>query len=522
MKPRLNTYLPLSLMLIAGVAQASSVTAPAGDFTGKAVGKTMQYQGIPYAKPPVGKLRWTPPEPIAHLENYQATSFKPICTQPGSMFGGSPDNIRGQEDCLYLNVYVPEGQHESLPVMVWIHGGGFITGSGDQFDPTRLTETQQVISVSFNYRLGPLGYLSHPELGEASGNFGSLDQQLAMKWVKDNIESFGGDPDNITIFGESAGGMSVGVQMLMPASKGLFDKAIMQSGPFLTGSLLNTRSQADAQGETYAKNAGCPEDSEATLACLLDLPAGKATTISGSTQGVMVSEWGPTYETQVIPNSPNDAMASGDYNQVPVINGTNANEGNLFAYYMEKGGQLKDHAAVKAMLEQQYGADLAAEIMQVYPRSQYPSAARLYAQVMTDSMFACPAFDANKLLAEQVPVYAYEFTDQQAPILLPQSPAFANLGAYHAADIVYVFQTDFDLAKPTQLSESQKALSDQIQRYWASFARTGTPNSGDDFNWHQASVDNFTYIDLNPQQLINRQAGEFSRAHHCDLWSRIQ
>ncbi|TCK04146.1 carboxylesterase/lipase family protein [Marinobacterium mangrovicola] len=523
--------LPLALAFTLGMNTAQAATqvhAPAGNFTGKAVDKTIQYQGIPFAKPPVGELRWAAPEPVEYLDDYQATRFQSICTQPGSMFGGSLESVRGSEDCLYLNVYVPrikekgEDKLESLPVMVWIHGGGFVTGSSDQFDPTRLTENQQVISVSMNYRMGPLGYLSHPQLGDASGNFGSLDQQLAMQWVKDNIESFGGDPDNITIFGESAGGMSVGTQMLMPSSRGLFQKAILQSGPFLSGSLLKKREQADAQGETYAKNSACPENSAETLSCLRALPADKAVITSGSANGVQISEWGPTYETPLVPKTAMDALASGDFNQVPVINGSNSDEGNLFAYYFAKGGMAKDYASLKSMLEFQYGPAKAAEILEAYPWSHFPSAASLYGRIMTDSMFACQAYTTSKMLADQVPVYAYEFSDQDAPILLPPSNAISQFGAYHAADIVYVFQTDFDLAKPEQLTPEQQALADQFQRYWANFARTGTPNSANDPHWKQASSEGLTYMDLNSSGVSNRAGQAFSQAHRCELWSSLR
>ena len=215
----LKVLLPLSCFAFTTAASAAAevIQAPAGQFTGKVVQDTIQYQGIPYAKPPVGQLRWKAPQPVSYLNHYQATSFKSMCTQPGSLFGGA-ENIRGSADCLYLNVYVPEQAKpkKDLPVMVWIHGGGFLTGSGDQFDPTLLTQNQEVITVSLNYRLGALGFLSRADLDDASGNFGTLDQQLAMKWVKDNISAFGGDANNITIFGESAGGMSVGAHLLMP------------------------------------------------------------------------------------------------------------------------------------------------------------------------------------------------------------------------------------------------------------------------------------------------------------------
>lgn len=504
-------------------AEATSpltVSAPAGKFHGKTVQNTTQFQGIPYARPPVGERRWTAPIPVDYLSDFDATSFQSMCTQPGSLFGGDPDNTRGSEDCLYLNVYKPEGAEKNLPVMVWIHGGGFITGSGDQFDPTKLTASENVITVSLNYRLGPLGFLSLPEMGDAAGNFGALDQQLAMKWVKDNIEAFGGNPDNITIFGESAGGMSVGVQLLMPGSANLFDKAIMQSGPFLTGPLLKTAENANKQGMQYTGNIGC-SDSDDVLKCLRQQPAGKVTTASGAAQAGLVTEWSPAYRTKVIPLTAKEALASGEFNQVPVINGTNADEGNLFAYYIEKSGALSDYANVRKMLISQYGEAHIDQIEAAYPLDSYRSAAHMYGVIMTDAVFSCPVYETNLMLSAHVPTYAYEFTDQHAPINQQESEAIGNFGAYHASDIVYVFQTDFDLASPDQLSPAQLKLSDQFQRYWANFARRGTPNDGEIFKWQQARGEAMPLIDLNPEGLTMRDADTFVKAHHCDVWADI-
>lgn len=518
-KRRLNLLIAACLCVSAPL-MAKTISAPAGIFEGISTENTEQYRGIPYAKAPIGELRWKAPQPKEYMDHFSATTFGNKCAQPVSLFTTDKEHIVGNEDCLYLNVYVPQTDKKDLPVMVWIHGGGHITGFGDQFDTSALTANQNVITVTFNYRLGPLGYLSNAKFDDASGNFGLLDQQLAMKWVKENIHSFGGDEDNITLFGESAGGMSTGAHILTPSSKPYFNKAIIQSGPFFNRVALSDRSTTDNHGELYAKRVGCDEFAgEEFTACMQDVPVAKAVMTSGVEHSTSVTEWGPVYQTAIIPQNPRQAFASGEFNQVPVINGSNLNEGNLFAHYMLLGGLLSSFDALEKMLGMQYGQEKANQIVAAYDIAKYKTAGLMYADIMTDSMFACPSYFASTNLARFADVYTYEFTDTNAPIIHKPHPDLATFGAYHASDIVYVLQTDFDLAKPGMLNENQSALSDEIQTYWANFAKNGTPNRTNTYQWKKADDGKLNVLNLNPNGLS--YVFDFAKHHHCDVWEPI-
>ncbi|MDW6003347.1 carboxylesterase/lipase family protein [Vibrio mangrovi] len=506
-------------VLFSKFAIGAPVKAPAGTFNGKVFPDMIQYRGIPFAKPPVGQLRWKAPQKADYVENFDATEFGAKCAQPTSLFSTDTSKIVGSEDCLYLNVYKPNDDHKNLPVMVWIHGGGHITGFGNQFDPSQLTIKHNLVSVTFNYRLGPLGYLSHPAFGGDSGNFGLLDQQLALKWVKENIQAFGGDPDNITIFGESAGGASTGMQIITPSSANLFNKAILQSGPFVNDHFIISRTEADQHGEKYAANLGCTMQDKSLLNCLQKVPVLKAVVTSGVDEKASATEWGPVYGTAIVPKKARDAFASNEFNHVAIINGTNSDEGNLFAYFMALAHRLETYDDAKRNTMLQIGEENIDAVMKAYPKEDYATPAKQYAQMMTDYMFACPAYEANRALGKKVDVYAYEFSDQNAPVVLKPLPAVGDFGAYHASDIVYVFQTQFDLAGPQDLSPAQMVLSDKIQSYWANFARTGTPNADDLFKWKKYDGNDANIIDLNPGK--SGYTTDFSERHKCNVWHSV-
>ena len=252
------------------VASASGPVAGTanGAVLGLASGAVNEFLGIPYAAPPVGPLRWKPPQPAASWAGVRAaTAFAPHCPQPASPFGKASTS----EDCLYLNVYTPSHQQPGArnPVMVWIHGGALVTGESDDYNPAKLV-ADGVTVVTINYRLGALGFLADPALADAkgqSGDYGLMDQQAALRWVQRNIANFGGDPGDVTIFGESAGGLSTLSQVASPQAKGLFEKAIVESGSYnLTQASLAT---AETAGEAFATKAGC---ASGTAACLRGLP----------------------------------------------------------------------------------------------------------------------------------------------------------------------------------------------------------------------------------------------------------
>uniref|UniRef100_UPI002869EA46 carboxylesterase/lipase family protein n=1 Tax=Deinococcus sp. TaxID=47478 RepID=UPI002869EA46 len=303
-------------------------------------GTARSYLGIPYAAPPVGALRWKAPQPAAPwTAPRDATAFGGECVQAVlalfALPGETPGTVKGQEDCLYLNVYTPSSAtpQSKLPVMVWIHGGAFTVGSGNTYDGQVLASKQGVVVVSINYRLGALGWLALPALAAESGdgqsgNYGLLDQQAALKWVQRNIGGFGGDPTKVTIAGESAGAMSGCAHLASPQSKDLFRGVILQSG--LCASPGNSVMLADAQQRNlkYAANVGCPQ---ADVACLR--AADPKELLAASVPGLRPASnlvWSPVYGGTTLPLPLIEAYNSGQFNQVPVLAGTNHDEGRLF------------------------------------------------------------------------------------------------------------------------------------------------------------------------------------------------
>ena len=301
----------------------NTVETQFGTIEGLASKSGSQFLGIPYAKAPVGDLRWRAPQPIDALpEGFTATDFGPSCAQAPSPFGEPSLS----EDCLYLNIYRPKGAFPAgrkVPVMVWIHGGAFTYGTGKIYDPTPLTK-KGVMVVTINYRVGALGFMAHPALSAeagSSGNYGIQEQQLALQWVQDNIADFGGNPDNVTLFGQSAGGLSVHAHLASPGSTRLFDKAIIQSGAYL----LEQPAIADWEyvGLGVAAAAGCPDQSPA---CLRSLPV--EAILANQDPGAL--GWLPIVDGNTLPLSVAAALFTGNFNQVSVMEGTTADEYTLF------------------------------------------------------------------------------------------------------------------------------------------------------------------------------------------------
>src|SRR5215469_5765140 len=320
----------------AGCAPGTNVATADGPVCGTVVNGVSEWLGIPYAAPPVGSLRWQPPQPPAPWSaTMDATAFGSECAQ---QFPGFPSG--GSENCLFINVWAPSGANGSasrpgLPVMVHIHGGGFVVGSGQEDDTLLATAGREVI-VSMNYRLGIFGFLADPALGPHSGDYGLQDQQAALRWVQQNIAAFGGDPHNVTIFGESAGGSSVCDQIASPAAAGLFQRAISTSGEYnsLLGSptsletqdcksSLPTQAQANAAGAGFAASVGCGPGTADVAACLRSVSTAQAETVAGvgyqaGGQGTVA----PTINDSTLPMSLRQALRTGHVNRVPVIAGT--------------------------------------------------------------------------------------------------------------------------------------------------------------------------------------------------------
>jgi para-nitrobenzyl esterase len=479
---------------------ARAIVTDQGPLKGLAVLGELEYLGIPYASPPVGSLRWLPPQPPARFRGlFQATQFGNICTQLQNGVGP----VVGSEDCLYLNVYVPDADPPAhgFPVMVWIHGGSLTIGAGSQYDPTSLVEKGNVIVVTINYRLGFLGFFAHPAIdaeGHLNANYGLMDQQFALKWVKRNIEAFGGDDKRLTIFGESAGGQSVLANLASPTAAGLFRRAISESGagahfqdyfnfavPLATAETVGT--PAVPAGITIAAKVGCGSDSSSqTAQCLRAVPAST----------LVEAEPGNVFEIidgTVLPQTMDQAFSSGTFNHVPIINGTNHDEYRLFValQYDLSGHPLTDAeypAAVAALVGQPASSPFVQFLVNTeYPLSNYPppsgfsvSAPLALGALGTDFVFVCTARKADLSLSKYVPTYTYEFNDETAPSPLP--PLTFPLGAGHAVELEYLFDRTLFGISPTLMPDQQQ-LSDTMIGYWTNFAKTGDPNFEGAANW---------------------------------------
>ena len=444
------------------------VSTDGGAVRGLAGGATEQYRGIPYAAPPVGELRWRPPQPAArHVGVRDATSFAPHCAQAASPYGKASSS----EDCLYLNVYVPAGTKPAAkrPVMVWIHGGALEVGESEGYDPTPLVR-DGVVVVTINYRLGALGFLAHPalsgEAGGSSGNYGLMDQQAALRWVQRNIGGFGGNAGNVTIFGESAGGLSVLSQLASQRAGGLFAKAIVESGAYAPKQA--SQASANTAGTRFAVDAGCPSQS---VGCLRALPVARVLATKHAGLG-----WQPNVDGRVLTQSITTALASGQFNRVPLLNGSNADEWRLFVASYDLAGAPVTAATYQSAISATLSVDAAtaATLVARYPLSAYRSPDLALGAVGTDAIFACNARKVDQLASRYVQTYAYEFADEKAPQrFLP--PVSYPYGAYHASELQYLLDLP-GTPRPGGLTAGQQHLASTMQRYWTGFAATGSPS----------------------------------------------
>ncbi|MBX9654673.1 carboxylesterase family protein [bacterium] len=445
------------------------------------------FRGIPYAAPPVGDLRWKPPAPPAHWQNIRdCFEFGPACPQNNNPLQhmlplGAIKSF--SEDCLSLNVYRPAtSTSEKLPVMFWIHGGGFGEGSSGMgiYDGSSLARKGAVV-VTINYRLGPYGFLAHPLLtaeSGSSGNYGILDQIAALQWVKKNIGHFGGDPDCVTIFGESAGGASVVTLLVSPLSKGLFHRAIIQSTPDMSVRHLKKeafgKQSAEAQGlETIAKcglseSADLNEMRKIPSATLLQkFPALQLTGHSVSLTSLKLPVE-PCVDGVVLMEDPNKSMAEGRFHQVPVIVGCTREEAALFLLLATLPTKKTD---AENIVRKEFG-ELGERILAHYPLVNEAYGIRQQiGHLLTDLVFGAESrYIARNISKREPNTYRFLFSrGSRIPFLTP-------MGAHHGADVPYVLQTNDPVWR---WKDWDRELSNKIQQYWVNFAKTGDPN-GDD------------------------------------------
>lgn len=513
-----------ALTLLAGCARGepSAVDVPpdpavvhtaAGAVRGTVAADHRQFAGVPYAAPPIGPLRWQPPAPAnAWTGLRDATRPGPRCIQDTS---NDLDRRATSEDCLNLNVWTPPPSGELRPVIVWIHGGAFLNGSGDVYNARRLTSRGDIIVVTINYRLGALGFLAHPALGPPGdvGNYGLADQQAALRWVRDNIAGFGGDPDKVTIAGESAGGISVCDHLVAPGSEGLFRAAIMQSAPCQLQDDLPTAQNTSLE---YAAEAGCPEPGAAAQ-CLRALPADKLQrALVYRHLGTEVLS-GPVTGTATLPVDPVTGFADGRAARAPVLIGSTADEFNLFAALRLMNGRPMDAADYPELLAEAFGPDAGA-IADRYPPDRFGGSVPLaYSAAVTDGDFACAADRFADAITKAEPVFAYEFSDRNAPAPEPFGEAPIPVGASHSLELRYLF----DIGGAPPLNAAQQRLSEEMIGYWSRFVGTGSPNVAGQPDWPElGNPESGERMSLQPDG--NRVTTTFEQAHQCPFWAGLK
>lgn len=494
--------------------------------SGKIQGDTdhgvLRFRGIPYAKPPTGDLRWKPPAPVESWNGVLSTlAYKSECAQPSWIQGPESDD----EDCLYLNVWTPDvAPGTPLPVMVWLPGGGNQNGGASDDSPLiaggllydgRYLAARNVVVVTINYRLGVFGFFSHPGLtteGSPSGNQGLQDQQAALAWVRDNIGAFGGDPKNVTLFGESAGSQDTCLQVISPGSSGLFHRSISESGGCTT--YRKTKADAENQIPAFSSAVGCSGASD-ELACLRrksvkelmvaapvdGLPDGGAP--PGGSQfsgGTARWDFNPVVDGTVIPDQPRTLVEADEFAKVPYILGSNFEEGRLFLLGAKA---VTTDAEYMAALTRLVGAS-ASTVAATYPTSDFKTPQDALVRVWGDYRLGCPTFESAERFAKHgAAVRMYHFSRT--------TPGLEALGPTHGTEMPYVFGT---LAKP---GSDDVGLSDTIEGYWTRFAKSGDPNGSSALDWpaFDDTTDKSMGLDVPTAVLTGYRRKE------CDMWAAI-
>ncbi|MFI7602269.1 carboxylesterase/lipase family protein [Actinoplanes sp. NPDC049681] len=489
-----------------GAARGAVVRTADGPVAGIVAYGHRAFRGIPYAAPPVGPLRWGAPQPPeAWSEVRDATRSGSPCPQLPSVLPGDSAKGSTTEDCLYLDVYTPRPAGRRHPVMVWLHGGAFLSGAGSDYDGSELAERTGAVVVTVNYRLGVFGFLRTPGSSTEDDNAGIRDQQAALRWVRRNAAAFGGDPSRVTIFGESAGAASVCAHLVSPTAAGLFHRAVVQSGPCVTP--VRTAAAAEQQGAALATTLGCT-DPVTRPACLRALPVPALLAAAGTELG----SFGPYVDGAVLPEQPATAIAAGRLHRVPVLLGSTHDEYRLFvALLYDLAGDPVTAARYPEIIRQQFG-DRADAVLARYPADRYASPGIALATVITDARFACPTRRTAALLSARVPTYAYEFADPAAPEFIVTDPLMP-LGAFHAAELPYLFGTG---PGADQLTPQQRTLSTRVMDYWGRFAATGAPTTTTAPAWPHYGPRRDVVQSLVP--LAVGPVRTFAVDHQCEFW----
>jgi para-nitrobenzyl esterase len=485
-----------------------------GDVQGVVTNGVSEFLGIPYAAPPVGEFRWRPPQDVAHwTQTRTAIKFGKTCAQPLRGIFTVPSN---EEDCLFLNVYTADplpAAATKRPVMVWFYGGGMYSGESDDYDGGKLVRRGGVVVVTLNYRVGAFGFFSHPAIngeGHPAINYGIMDQQAALKWVQRNIAAFGGDPDNVTIFGQSGGGTGVTSNLQSPLSKGLFHRAIDQSGIRIEYVSLEARTKAATD---FAVAAGCADQN---AKCLRALTPEQILAHSGGIIRLVTAF--PSPDGTVITHPAAEAFSQGFFNHVPIMTGLVSEEQ---AYFLpETNSHVPLTAADFNAYAKSFGPQFTERLLNKYPLASYPNPS-LAEIAMAQGQKSCTARFMEQSWSKYVPVYAYEFQERTAPSYF--APVSYPMRAFHTAELQYMFPLFHGgQGTPHPLNPEQVHLSDILVDYWTTFAKYGAPNAPaktglPDWPRYSPDKDNIQAIDL-PSQ---KQVGGYGEMYDCEFWDPI-
>jgi para-nitrobenzyl esterase len=481
------------------------VTIDTGPIIGRVRDSVESFFGIPYAAPPTGQLRFSAPAPVAPWSTPRVTDRHGMsCPQPGA-----EERLTVAEDCLYLNVWVPESAGAQLPVFVYLHGGAFVNGSGSEprFDGARFAKRERAIVVTLNYRLGPLGFMSHPAQAREQGvpvapSMGLLDQRAALRWTQRNIGAFGGDATRVTLFGESAGAWSLCAQLASPDSQGLFSRAIIQSGA-CSGALWTDPSTATAQAEALTAALGCKGSDE--LACLRAVTPEALLGALPLRRGMLLRPgawWGPVIDGRSLPTLPMTALQSGAFVQVPLIIGWNRDEGLIHTL----GFQTVSQEDVDGFVRDVSGERAPGPVHERYARAD-PKAA--LTDIVTDGVFACGARRIARAVSRRgVSVFLYEYTH------VLDSPRARPLGATHSLELFFVFG-NADLG--IELSAAETPLSRTIMDAWGRHGATGSPASIET-PWPAYTLEGDQHLVLD----VEPRVGDHLKQAECDFWDTFE
>jgi len=502
----MKRFLIMSLVMFLWLSpeNAQTVSTMYGQVQGVMNGSVYQFLGIPFAKPPVDSLRWKAPlNPDTWSDILLATGFAPVCPQKKFEQGDTTYTIEGSEDCLYLNIWTPLIGEGNKPVMVFIHGGGNqqggaseVNGGTQMFFGKNLSERGDVVVVTVQYRLGPLGFLVHPGLdaentNNVSGNYAVLDQIMALKWIQQNIAGFGGDPDNVMIFGESAGGVNVGNLLTTSLASGLFQRACIQSA----APVINNYQDGEDKGIAYVNKFTTTGIDSEKIAYMRSLSSdsllySETSPLSG---GMVQMNWQPVVDHLIFMDTPVEVFQRGEYNKVPLIIGSNSEEMSLSVPETVFPAMVNALIGISVPEAYQEGAH------ELYPSGSNTTEAReSYVAILTDGQFTANARRTAQCISlnQSEPVWRYFFTHKHTLAQLEK------YGSYHGMELFYVFNNweNATLGTGVLFKPADDSVQQAMLNYWTNFARTGNPNGGNWTGWpqYQAATDCYMEIKATP------------------------